>query len=134
MESLNALVARAKDGDLDAFHQAEVFCLDERARLDPWRMTAAVLQSVDLTLPGRALKIVPTAYAMCSQAWELEVDDNGRWSEVLAWGVYTDKIVEHLGGDPTIHTAIGIGYGLERLAMLRYGIDDIRKVDVSRVA
>ena len=33
-----------------------------------------------------------------------------------------------------IHTAIGVGYGLERLAMLRYGIDDIRKVDVTRVA
>jgi RNA polymerase sigma-70 factor, ECF subfamily len=119
---------------LDAFHQAEVFCLDERARLDPWRMTAAVLQSVDVTLPGRSLKIVPTTYAMCSQAWELEVDDHGRWSEVLAWGVYTDRIVAHLGGDPKIHTAIGVGYGLERLAMLRYGIDDARKIDVSRVA
>ena len=32
---------------------------------------------------------------------------------------------------PTIHTAIGVGYGLERFAMLRYGIDDIRKVDVA---
>ena len=119
---------------LDAFHQAEVFCLDERTRLDPWRMTAMVLQSVDVTLPGRSLKIVPTTYAMCSQAWELEVDDQGRWSEVIAWGVYTDKIVEHMGGDPKIHTAIGVGYGLERVAMLRYGIDDIRKVDISRVA
>ena len=39
---------------LEAFHQAEVFCLDERARLDPWRMTGAVLQSVDALLPGRA--------------------------------------------------------------------------------
>jgi phenylalanyl-tRNA synthetase alpha subunit len=28
----------------------------------------------------------------------------------------------------------GVGYGLERLAMLRYRIDDIRKVDVSSVA
>jgi phenylalanyl-tRNA synthetase alpha subunit len=33
-----------------------------------------------------------------------------------------------------VHTAIGVGYGLERLAMLRYGIDDIRKMDVSNVA
>lgn len=119
---------------LDAFHQAEVFCLDERARLDPWKITGAVLQSVDVTLPGRAVKIVPTQYAMCSQSWELEVDVDGRWFEVLAWGVYTDRIVSHLGGDPKVHTAIGVGYGLERLAMLRYGIDDIRKVDVTRVA
>ena len=40
----------------------------------------------------------------------------------------------HLGGDPTRHTAMGVGYGLERFAMLRYGIDDIRKIDVARVA
>ena len=93
-----------------------------------------VLQSVDVTLPNRPVKIVPTKYAMCSQSWELEVEDNGRWFEVLAWGVFTDRIVTHLGGDPKRHIAIGVGYGLERLAMLRYGIDDIRKMDVSRVA
>jgi phenylalanyl-tRNA synthetase alpha chain len=93
-----------------------------------------VLQSVDCVLPGRTVKIVPTSYAMCSQAWELEVDDEGRWSEVLAWGVFTDRIVSHLGGDPSRQTAIGVGYGLERLAMLRFGIDDIRKIDVASVA
>ena len=40
----------------------------------------------------------------------------------------------HLGGDPAVHRAIGVGHGLERLAMLRYGIDDIRKIDGARVA
>jgi phenylalanyl-tRNA synthetase alpha chain len=119
---------------LEAFHQAEVFALDEKTRLDAWQMTGHVIQSVNLMLPGRTMKIVPTKYAMCSQAWELEVEDEGRWSEVMAWGVYTDRIVEHLGADPATHTAMGIGYGLERFAMLRYGIDDIRKVDVMRVA
>jgi RNA polymerase sigma-70 factor (ECF subfamily) len=119
---------------LDAFHQAEVLWMDERARLDPWQLTARIVQSMHVLLPGRAMKIVPTAYPMCSEAWELEVEDHGRWVEVLAWGVFTDRIVRHLGGDPALHTAIGAGHGLERLAMLRYGIDDIRKIDVSRVA
>jgi|SoiMethySBSTD1v2_1073268.scaffolds.fasta_scaffold30106_6 RNA polymerase sigma-70 factor (ECF subfamily) len=119
---------------LEAFHQAEIFCLDERSRLDPWRVTAQVLQSVDTVLPGRTVKIVPTQYAMCMQAWELEVDDDGHWSELMAWGVFTDKIVSHVGGDPHVHTAIGVGYGLERFAMARYGIDDVRKVDVARIA
>ena len=111
-----------------------MFALDARTRLDAWQMTAHVIQSVNLMLPGKTVKIVPTTYAMCSQAWELEVDDEGRWTEVMAWGVYTDRIVRHLGGDPATHTAIGVGYGLERFAMVRYGIDDIRKVDVMRVA
>ena len=119
---------------LEAFHQAEVMWMDERARLDPWQMTGRVLRSVDQALPGRTVKIVPTEYAMCSQSWELEVDDDGRWSEVLAWGVYSDRIVSHLGGDPKRHIAVGVGYGLERIAMLRYGIDDARKIDVASVA
>ncbi len=119
---------------LEAFHQAEVFALDDRSRLDAWQMTAQVLRSVNAALPGRTVKIVPTTYAMCSAAWELEVEDAGRWSEIMAWGVYSDRIVRHLGGDPAVHTAVGIGYGLERFAMVRYGIDDIRKVDVTRVA
>ena len=97
-------------------------------------MTGHVLQSVDLLFPGRAVKVVPTQYKMCTQAWELEVEDEGRWFEVLAWGIFTDKIVKHLGGDPAVHTAVGVGYGLERLAMLRYGIDDIRKIEVASVA
>jgi RNA polymerase sigma-70 factor (ECF subfamily) len=119
---------------LEAFHQAEVFALDDRAHLDAWQITAQVLRSVNAALPGRVVKIVPTKYAMCRDAWELEVEEDGRWTEVLAWGVYTDAIVRHLGADPATHTAVGVGYGLERLAMVRYGIDDIRKVDVMRVA
>jgi RNA polymerase sigma-70 factor (ECF subfamily) len=119
---------------LDAFHQAEVFYLEERERLDAWRATALVLQSVDRVLPGRSMKIVPTRYAMCSQAWELEVEQHGLWHETMAWGVYTDRIVSHLGADPARHVAIGIGYGLERLAMLKYDIDDIRKIETAQVA
>ena len=119
---------------LDAFHQAEALWLDDRQRLNAWQATGHVLESVDRVFPGRTVKLVPTQYPMCSQAWELEIEDDGRWFEVLAWGVFTDRIVEHMGGDPARQIAIGVGYGLERLAMLRYRIDDIRKIDVAHVA
>jgi RNA polymerase sigma-70 factor (ECF subfamily) len=119
---------------LEAFHQAEIFWLDERSRLDAWTLTGRMLRSVDAVLPGRTVKIVPTEYPMCTQAWELSVEVDGLWYELVAYGVFTEKIVKHVGGDPSINTAMGVGYGLERLAMLRYGIDDIRKIDVSRVA
>ena len=127
-------VCQADATHLEAFHQAEGLWLDDRARLDPWQWTGRVLESVDRVLPGRSVKIVPTKYAMCSQSWELEVEDDGRWYEVLAWGVFTDRIVSQLGGDPSRHAAAGVGYGLERLAMVRFGIDDIRKIDVASVA
>jgi len=127
-------VCQADAMHLEAFHQAEVFWLDDRERLDPWQMTGRVLQSVDRVLPGRAVKVVPMDYPMCRQAWELEVEDDGQWVEALAWGVFTDRIVSHLGGDPARHIAVGVGYGLERVAMLRYGIDDARKIEVASVA
>lgn len=118
---------------LDAFHQAELLFLDERGQLDPWRMSGQVLQSINLLLPGRTVRIMPIRYSICSQAWELAVDDHGSWLEVLAWGIYTEKIVRHLGGNPAAHTAGCIGYNLEQLAMLRYGIDDIRKIEMASV-
>jgi RNA polymerase sigma factor (sigma-70 family) len=126
--------AQTDSTHLEAFHQAEILWLADRERLDPWQVTGKVLQSMDVLLPGRAVKIMPVQYPMCSQAWDLEVDVDGVWTEVLAWGVYTGRIVEHLGADPARHLAVGVGYGLERLAMCRFGIDDIRKVDVARVA
>jgi RNA polymerase sigma-70 factor, ECF subfamily len=127
-------VCQADGTHLEAFHQLEVLWLDEREKLDPWQLTGRVLQSVDGTLPGRPVRIMPVQYPMCSRAWELGVEECGEWVEVLAWGVFTDRVVTHLGGDPQRHVAMGVGYGLERFAMLRYGIDDIRKVDVARVA
>jgi phenylalanyl-tRNA synthetase alpha subunit len=119
---------------LEAFHQAEVFWLDDRARLDAWLMTGRVLRSTDAVLPGRPVKIVPTTYPMCVQAWDLEVEDDGHWFELMAFGVFTDAIVRHVGGDPERHIAVGVGYGLERLAMMRYGIDDIRRIEMASVA
>ena len=127
-------VCQADATHLEAFHQFEVLWLDDREKLDPWQLTGRVLQSVDRTLPGRAVRIMSVDYPMCSRAWELGIDENGEWVEVLACGVFTDRIVSHLGGNPARHAAMGVGYGLERFAMLRYGIDDIRKIDVARVA
>jgi phenylalanyl-tRNA synthetase alpha chain len=93
-----------------------------------------VLRSVEAAMPGLPVRLSPTSYPMCREAWDVDVERDGRWWEVIAFGVFTDRVVAHLGGDPATHTAIGAGYGLERLAMLRYGIDDIRKMDVSNVA
>jgi RNA polymerase sigma-70 factor, ECF subfamily len=119
---------------LDAFHQAESFLLDERSRLDEWQMAGRVLRSMHEMLPGRELRITPVAYPMCASAWSLDVRSADQWVEVMAWGIYVPELVRVLGGDPARHCAMGAGYGLERLASLRYGIDDVRKIAQMRTA
>ena len=47
---------------------------------------------------------------------------------MLAWGEYADWVIRGLGADPERQTALGAGMGLERLAGLKYEIDDIRKL------
>jgi phenylalanyl-tRNA synthetase alpha chain len=48
------------------------------------------------------------------------------WLEVLGAGMVHPKVLENGGIDPKRHTGFAFGMGVERMAMLRYGIDDLR--------
>lgn len=48
------------------------------------------------------------------------------WLEVLGAGMVHPKVLENGGIDPKKNTGFAFGMGVERLAMLRYGIDDLR--------
>ena len=48
------------------------------------------------------------------------------WLEVLGAGMVHPKVLENGGIDPARYTGFAFGMGVERLAMLRHGIDDLR--------
>jgi phenylalanyl-tRNA synthetase alpha chain len=48
------------------------------------------------------------------------------WLEVLGAGMVHPKVLENGGIDPKRNTGFAFGMGVERMAMLRYGIDDLR--------
>jgi len=48
------------------------------------------------------------------------------WLEVLGAGMVHPKVLDNGGIDPSRHSGFAFGMGVERLAMLRYGIDDLR--------
>ncbi|WP_295591098.1 phenylalanine--tRNA ligase subunit alpha [uncultured Lamprocystis sp.] len=48
------------------------------------------------------------------------------WLEVLGCGMVYPEVFHHVGIDPNRYLGYAFGMGVERLAMLRYGIDDIR--------
>ncbi|MBL7165258.1 MAG: phenylalanine--tRNA ligase subunit alpha [Dehalococcoidales bacterium] len=51
---------------------------------------------------------------------------NEGWLEILGAGMTHPRVLERGGIDPEVYTSFAFGIGLERLHMLRYGIDDIR--------
>lgn len=57
--------------------------------------------------------------------WQLP-DGGSRWLEVLGCGMVHPKVLENCGIDPERYTGFAFGMGVERLAMLRYGVTDLR--------
>ena len=48
------------------------------------------------------------------------------WLEILGSGLIDPEVMKMVGYDPDIYSGFAFGLGVERIAMLKYGIDDIR--------
>lgn len=62
---------------------------------------------------------------MCEGAG-CRVCKNTGWLEVMGCGMVHPKVFEQTGVDTSIYTGFAFGMGIERLAMLRYGVGDLR--------
>ena len=119
---------------LQAFHQLELFVLDERRAVDAFWFAGRILRAIDRVLPRSEVRMTATDYPMCARAFSLDVRHDEQWIELMAFGEYADWVLRALGAEPAQHVALGAGFGLERIAALRYGIDDIRKMAMARIA
>jgi phenylalanyl-tRNA synthetase alpha chain len=63
--------------------------------------------------------------ASCKGAGCRVCGDSG-WLEILGAGMVHPKVLEGVGIDSNIYTGFAFGMGVERMPMLRYGVDDIR--------
>jgi phenylalanyl-tRNA synthetase alpha chain len=48
------------------------------------------------------------------------------WIEILGSGMVHPRVLERVGIDPAVYSGFAFGMGIERIPMLRYGIDDVR--------
>jgi phenylalanyl-tRNA synthetase alpha chain len=54
------------------------------------------------------------------------LSEDGKWLEILGCGMVHPKVLENLDFDAEVYTGYAFGMGVERLAMLKYDIKDIR--------
>lgn len=58
---------------------------------------------------------------------------NTGWIEMLGSGMVHPKVLEDAGFDPKIYNGFAFGAGIERIAMLKYGISDIRDLYINDI-
>ena len=53
-------------------------------------------------------------------------DDSGKWLEILGCGIVNPKVLENCNINSKKFSGLVFGLGIERIAMLKYGVSDIR--------
>ena len=114
------------------FHQVEGLYVDEGVSMGDLKhilhVFARVLFGEDVVMRFR-----PSFFPFTEPSAEVDIwwkDDSlpggGRWLEILGCGMVDPNVLSSVGVDPEKYTGYAFGMGIERIAMLRYGIDDIR--------
>jgi phenylalanyl-tRNA synthetase alpha chain len=112
------------------FHQVEGLLVDEHASFADLKGT--------LTEFVRAfferdfdMRFRPSYFPFTEPSAEVDIawqqpDGGTRWLEVLGCGMVHPNVLRNVGIDPERYTGFAFGLGVERFAMLRYGVDDLR--------
>ncbi len=70
----------------------------------------------------------PSYFPFTEPSAEVDIlDEQGRWLEVLGCGMVHPKVFEAVELDAERYTGFAFGLGVERFAMLRYGVNDLRQ-------
>jgi phenylalanyl-tRNA synthetase alpha chain len=107
------------------FHQVEGLVVDEGISFANLK---AVLHGFLETFFERKvqLRFRPSYFPFTEPSAEVDVSWGEGWLEVLGCGMVHPRVLEHVGVDAERYTGYAFGMGVERLAMLRYGVDDLR--------
>ncbi len=73
------------------------------------------------------LRFRPSYFPFTEPSAEVDVlAESGRWLEILGCGMVHPNVLRNVGLDPDLWSGYAFGMGVERLTMLRYGVDDLR--------
>lgn len=119
------------------FHQVEGLVISENIRMSDLKGT--LLQFVrEMFGAHTEIRLRPSFFPFTEPSAEVDVTcvqcggsgcrvcKQTGWLEILGGGMVHPKVLEMGGYDPEKYSGFAFGMGVERIAMLKYGIDDIR--------
>ena len=112
------------------FHQVEGLLIDETSSFADLKGT---LTEFVRAFFGRdfEMRFRPSYFPFTEPSAEVDIawqqpDGSTRWLEVLGCGMVHPNVLRNCGIDPERYTGFAFGLGVERFAMLRYGVNDLR--------
>jgi phenylalanyl-tRNA synthetase alpha chain len=108
------------------FHQVEGLVIDRNISFA--NLKAVLHQFVERFFERDAkLRFRPSYFPFTEPSAEVDVLwEEGKWLEILGCGMVHPNVLERAGIDAEEFTGYAFGIGVERLAMLRYGVTDLR--------
>ncbi|WP_221792683.1 phenylalanine--tRNA ligase subunit alpha [Aquisediminimonas sediminicola] len=120
------------------FHQIEGLVIDRGIHMGHLKWTLETFLKAFFERDDVVLRMRPSYFPFTEPSAEVDVgftrDKSGRrviggsegWMEVLGSGMVHPKVIEACGLDPNEWQGFAFGTGVDRLAMLKYGMDDLR--------
>lgn len=113
------------------FHQVEGLWIDKNISLTDLKSVYADFLAQFFERSDIDVRFRPSYFPFTEPSAEIDMrfPDGplaGRWLEVSGSGQVHPQVVRNIGLDPEIYIGFAFGSGVERLAMLRYGIGDLR--------
>lgn len=115
------------DTHLFMFHQLEALVVDRGVTMVDLKST--IMQFVHAYFgPETRARFRPSFFPFTEPSAECDVwfPDKNRWIELGGCGMVHPSVFEHVGIDPENFTGWAFGFGIERIAMRKYGINNIR--------
>ncbi|AER55891.1 phenylalanyl-tRNA synthetase subunit alpha [Pseudoxanthomonas spadix BD-a59] len=112
------------------FHQVEGLLVDEHSTFADLKGTLAEFVRAFFERDFQ-MRFRPSYFPFVEPGAEVDIawqqpDGSTRWLEVLGCGMVHPNVLRSVNIDPQRYTGFAFGMGVERLAMLRYGVSDLR--------
>ncbi|HTO29369.1 MAG TPA: phenylalanine--tRNA ligase subunit alpha, partial [Devosia sp.] len=119
------------------FHQVEGLVIDKSSHIGQLRWVLEEFLKAYFEVPNVTLRFRPSFFPFTEPSMEVDVqcDRSGNevkigegsdWLEILGCGMVHPNVIRNAGLDPDIYQGFAWGMGIDRIAMLKYGMPDLR--------
>ena len=113
------------------FHQIEGLVIDETTHMGHLKWTLEEFCKAFFEVDEVRMRFRASHFPFTEPSMEVDVGAEaigkpGRWLEILGCGMVHPNVIRNCGLDPDKYQGFAFGMGLDRIAMLKYGIPDLR--------